>query len=108
MKLPKEGRITIEIGSDGAVYSVTKRDIWSEKYESDFPAYEIPPHGKLKDADALINTINQSVIEQERVFNSIKDPMEKLSIRIDMMHDKRIVRILENAPTIIEAEEEKE
>lgn len=65
MKLPKEGRITIEIGSDGAVYSVTKKDIWGEKYESGFPAYEIPPHGDLIDRDALINSLCCDVFEEE-------------------------------------------
>ena len=88
MKLPKEGRITIEIGSDGAVYSVSKKDIWGEKYESDFPAVELPPHGRLIDADALKDRIRGALFWSES--------------------DESALDMILNSPTIIEAEEVKE
>jgi hypothetical protein len=70
---------------------------------------ELRPHGRLIDADELIEQINQSIAEQEKVFDSIKeDPIGKQSVWVDIMHDERIVRILRDAPTIIEAEEVKE
>ena len=76
------------------------------------PSYNlvaIPPHGRLIDADELVEQINQSIAEQEKVFDSIKeDPIGKQSIWVDIMHDERIVRILRDATTIIEAEEAKE
>ena len=97
MKLPKEGRITIEIGSDGAVYSVTKKDIWSEKYESDFPAVELPPHGRLIDADKFVKEARK---EYADCWNNGPTGSwmgwRDAAIRAD------------NAPTIIEAEGVKE
>ena len=89
MKLPKEGRITIEIGSDGAVYSVTKKDIWGEKYEIDFPAYEIPPHGDLIDRDELKGIIGKFSLSWE-YGDGVSDCWDALI----------------EAPTIIEAEVE--
>lgn len=74
--------------------------------DADCPLGELPPHGRLIDADALVEQINQSIAEQEKVFDSIKeDPIGKQSVWVDIMHDERIVRILRNAPAIIEAEE---
>ena len=96
---------------DGWCYACEPESEEEQKYtrEGWCPFGKLPPHGRLIDADALINIINRSITEEERVFNSIKeDPIGKHRMWIDIMHDKRIVGILENAPTIIEAEEEEE
>ena len=54
MKIPKQGRVTLQIGADGAVYVVDKCEITAEKYEKNFEVFEVPtPHGKLIDADAM-------------------------------------------------------
>ncbi len=104
MEMPKDGRLLISIHSDGCVYQ-SVYDMGFEKVDC-AKAKELPPHGRLKDADALIDMINQSITEQEKVYNSIKeDPIGKHGMWIDIMHDKRIISILEDAPTIIEAEE---
>lgn len=104
MMMPPKGEyhITLYV-TNGYAYA----DAWSLPTDDDrFEAVEIPPHGRLIDADALTNIINQSITEQEKVFNSInEDPIGKHGIWIDIMHDKRITGILGNAPTIIEAEE---
>lgn len=41
MGLPKSGRITVQIGADGAVYTVGKCIITSMKYEKSCPAYDV-------------------------------------------------------------------
>lgn len=47
MKMPQEGRITLQIDSGGGVYVVNKFKIFSEKYEESMIATEIqPPFGK--------------------------------------------------------------
>ena len=53
MEMPKCGRITIQIGADGAVYLVTEGKIIAEMYMECNPAITIKPHGRLIDADAL-------------------------------------------------------
>ena len=55
MEMPKCGRITIQIGSDGAVYLVTEGKITAEIYMECNPAITVQPHGRLIDADALGN-----------------------------------------------------
>ena len=53
MEMPKNGRITIQIGSDGAIYTVGDCKITKEKYEKDYILLEVPDHGRLIDADKL-------------------------------------------------------
>jgi len=53
MEMPKCGRITIQIGADGAVYLVTEGKIIAEMYMECNPAITVKPHGRLIDADAL-------------------------------------------------------
>lgn len=53
MEMPKDGRITLQIGADGAVYKVISCAIIAEKYEKNLEVVELPPHGRLIDADAL-------------------------------------------------------
>ena len=52
--MPKDDRITIQIGADGAVYFVEKCTIMAEKYEKSSHAVPLPEgHGRLGDLDAL-------------------------------------------------------
>lgn len=54
MDIPQEGRITIQIDADGAVYTVTSCKITAEKYEKEYHVIEVPePHGRLIDTDAV-------------------------------------------------------
>ena len=54
IEMPKDGRITIQIGADGAVYFVEKCTIMAEKYEKGSHTILLPEgHGRLIDADAL-------------------------------------------------------
>lgn len=56
VEMPKEGRITIQIGADGAVYTVSSCKITAEKYEEKYPAIEFhEPHGRLiiKDGEII-------------------------------------------------------
>ena len=51
MEMPEEGRLTLQISADGAVYVVNSCSITAETYTTD--AVPVPPHGRLIDADAL-------------------------------------------------------
>ena len=100
--ITKEDFFRILLGANCGMFQKEKLDSYYG-----YKVKEIPPHGRLIDADALTNIINQSITEEEKVFNSIKeDPIGKHGILVDINHDKRIIRILGNAPTIIEGEEE--
>lgn len=77
-------RITVQIGSDGAVYLVTDFELKAEVYK--FNAVEVPePHGRLIDADAL-----------KEYGIMAADYCVDLFVPVDDIDD---------APTIIEAEE---
>ena len=53
MEMPKQGRVTLQIGADGVIYVVDKYEIIAEKYEKNFEVFEVLPHGRLIDADAV-------------------------------------------------------
>ena len=53
LKIPQDGRVTLQIDSNGGVYVVNKFSIASEKYEKSMTATEIQPHGRLIDADNI-------------------------------------------------------
>ena len=53
LKIPQNGRVTLQIDSNGGVYVVNKFSIASEKYEKSMAATEIQPHGRLKDVDKI-------------------------------------------------------
>ena len=67
MEMPKQGRVTLQIGADGAVYVVDKCEITAEKYEKNFEVFEIPPHGKLIDADAVERNLVKMQMAQKGV-----------------------------------------
>lgn len=54
IKMPKEGRLTLQISADGAVYVVNSCSIAAETYTTD--AVHVPSHGRLIDADALVHS----------------------------------------------------
>lgn len=81
MEMPKDGRITIQIGADGAVYFVEECTILAEKYEKSSHAMPLPEgHGRLGDLDALMNNIG------------------------DVPYKGAVRRVLMSAPTIVPAE----
>lgn len=56
MEMPKQGRVTIQIGSDGAVYVVDKCLIFKEKYEANYSAIAIKaPHSRLIEEPELFH-----------------------------------------------------
>lgn len=56
MEMPKQGRVTIQIGSDGAVYFVEKCQIFKEKYEANYSAIAIKaPHSRLIEEPELFH-----------------------------------------------------
>lgn len=51
MGMPKQGRVTLQIGADGAIYIVDKCEITAEKYEKNFEAVEVPEWIPAKDGE---------------------------------------------------------
>ena len=92
LKIPQSGRITLQVGSDGAVYIVDKYKLISEKYDESIVINEIPPHGRLIDADLLYEAIEED-FDGVCVYDVA--PSEAIS---DMQ------RIIDYAPTVVEAE----
>lgn len=73
MKMPKQDRIMLQIGADGAVYVVDKYEIIAEKYEKNFKAFEVPPNGRLIDADAVErNLIKMQMAQKDVVGHGIR------------------------------------
>lgn len=75
--------------SDGDIHCVLKKSIICLTYEkpSKCPLVELPPHGRLIDADKLEKQISASITDKDRMYGT---------------YDK-IEMIIENAPTILEA-----
>ena len=102
MEMPKEGRITIQIGADGAVYTVSSCKITAEKYEEKYQVIEFPePHGRLIDADAMLMRINHEVMEayMDGACYGVHPSQEHLYL---------LGEIIDDAPTVIPASEEGE
>lgn len=59
MEMPKEGRLTLQISADGAVYVVDSCSITAETYTTD--AVPVPPHGALMDRDSFFATCPELV-----------------------------------------------
>lgn len=100
VEMPKEGRITIQIGADGAVYTVSSCKITAEKYEEKYSAIEVTePHGRLTDADGLLMRINHEVMEayMDGVCYGVHPNQEYLYL---------LGEIIDDAPTIIPASKE--
>lgn len=56
MEMPKQGRTTIQIGSDGAVYFVDKCLIFKEKYEANYSAIAIKaPRSRLIEEPKILS-----------------------------------------------------
>lgn len=74
MKMPKAGRLTLQISTEGSVYIVNHCNITTETYTT--TAISIPPHGRLIDADEmrdewLINGENEYVYDTNAFLESI-------------------------------------
>ena len=94
LKMPQDGRITLQIDSTGGVYVVNKFSITSEKYEKSMIATGIQPHGRLIDAD----------FEEMHYTSMTTNPTPDVTEQ-DKHNSLVIVRALQMAKTIIEAEE---
>ena len=75
---------------------ITKNDAKAKEKNADCPLVPVPPHGRLIDADALIEKVIAKYLEHERKGEFVFAAAE---IKQD------IVDLISNAPTIIEAEE---
>lgn len=90
MEMPKQGRTTIQIGPDGAVYVVDKCLIFKEKYEANYSAIAIKaPHRRL--------------IEEPEFLSY--SGLEKISPFDCIGMTKYFADQVKAMPTIVEAEE---
>jgi hypothetical protein len=83
LEIPQEGRITLQIDSGGGVYVVNKFSITSEKYEKYMPATEIPPHGRLIDADALKTAFPTSENATNIKVSAVRRAINRMSTIIE-------------------------
>ena len=91
-KLPKDGEhYLIQINSDGTVYDAIGRQIACT-------AVELPPHGRLIDADALKEYCKEAIADSQSDFIRAKD--FKLALAVTNAFCKDI----DDAPTIIEGD----
>lgn len=95
IEMPKEGRLTLQISADGAVYVVNRCNITAETYTTE--ATPVPPHGRLIDADEM----KESVRKQTAFLRLIGGEFAEIAETIE----KGFLQEIDNAPTIIEAEE---
>lgn len=102
LKMPQDGRITLQIDSTGGVYVVNKFNITSEKYEKSMIATGIQPHGRLIDADKLEKGFKRAI---ETYLP--KDPTRHMSI-VEASRCRgwtQGLMAVQEAETVIKAEE---
>ena len=98
LEMPQNGRITLQIDSNGGVYVVNKFRIISEKYEESIIATGIKPHGRLIDKAKLKRELFVN-FEGERIpFYDCDNFPTKITYRD--LHS-----ILAEQKTVIEAKE---
>ena len=98
LEMPQNGRITLQIDSNGGVYVVNKFSIISEKYEKSMTATGIQPHGRLIDKAKLKRELFVNFMGERIPFYDCDNFPTTLTY-IDL-HS-----ILSEQPTVIEAEE---
>lgn len=96
MEMPKENRLTLQISADGAVYVVNRCRITTETYTTD--AVPVQPHGRLIDADALMKTCGMAI-------DCYDCPNGEHGWCKRSQDAANICEAIEDAPTIIEANE---
>ena len=79
LKIPKEKYIRVEIHHDGTMY-VQRNGSYSFYTKLENKAIELPPHGRLIDADALCNKLKSPDFAYFSVakFESIIDEAETI------------------------------
>ena len=105
MEMPKEGCKDCLLVKRGQVFDICpflKREVNGNVERGgkplDCPLVPVPPHGRLIDADALMNLIREHSYPLTAHFNSTDYGMFTIGIQ----------QAVDETPTIIEAEEEQE
>lgn len=98
LEMPQDGRITLQICSNGGVYVANKFSITSEKYEKSMTATGIQPHGRLGDLDALWDRMSK--------YSDNEGAKMPYGDNDFMIHRDSACKLIEDAPTVIEAEAE--
>ena len=103
MEMPQDGRrhkALVIFEPDGTCKIVIEySESYSERHIKTFEAIELPPHGRLIDADALAKSIKDQ-IELIKQFRN-----EELD-RVAQIIEAGYLQEIANAPTILEAEVE--
>ena len=81
-----------EMPREMLVCKITKEEVLRNKVDGSCPLVEVPPHGRLIDADAFLGTLNPIKFEDALLYATV-DKIKTVTI-------KRI----KDAPTVIEAE----
>ena len=96
MEMPQNGRVTLQIDSNGGVYVVNKFSVISEKYEKSMTATKIPPHGDLVDRGELMDIYADRLTAVAERYSPDSSECGILS---------GAMKLLAIQPTVIEAED---
>lgn len=109
MEMPKDKAIAVVIHPDGTAYTAEMVAGTCTEYLADCAAVSVPPHGRLIDVDALVERIDGIRDCSDMIFKPndkiCKIPEDCKGCKWAQTKDC-IQRMVENAPTIIPAEEE--
>ena len=85
------------------VCQMTDKVIWNTRRGDDCPLVELPPHGRLIDADALADDLLFDVDLCEKALFELVG-QERKNVQDEKDTKQNCVYWIQNAPTIIEAE----
>lgn len=104
MKMPQDGRrhkALVIFEPDGTCKIVCEySESYSERHIKTFEAIELPPNGRLIDADALMETF------RERKRPTLSNGEDGSKERVRYLDFISTLQAIKDAPTIIETEEE--
>ena len=106
MEMPKDKAVAVVIQPDGTAYTAEMFAGVCTEYLADCTAVHVPPHGRLIDADAMIEDLKYDVELDAVALDSteiVGD--ERRKIQDDKDFKQNCIFWIENAPTIISAKE---
>lgn len=108
MNMPKEKAIAVVIHPDGTAYTAEMTAGVCTEYLADRTAIEVPAHGRLIDADALIEDLKYDVELNAVALDSMEIVGdERRKIQDDKDFKQNCIFWIENATTVIPAEKGK-
>ena len=80
----------------------TDKDFWENDKPSWCPLVEVPPHGRLIDADEMISPMEKTFEDFDEIFKGFPEPERKFVKGIQ----NGFIKYIKDQPTVIPEEEE--